>query len=193
MAKSYFTLFFFLGLFFLIFTQDVFAGKHLGIEVQGHRGCRALRPENSLIAFEYAMDLGVDVLEMDLALSKDGHLVISHDPRINALICLDHEGKPVDPKQAPFIHELTLDQIKQYDCGSKDYPRFKNQVHSATKIPTLDEVFEMVIKKKRDLKKLRSCLILRQNHFEILIEMITRWLHQSLPACGMKTSKSLEC
>ncbi len=57
------------------------------IEVHGHRGARALRPENTLPAFEYALAQGVDVLELDLGVTKDGVVVVSHDPVIKAPIC----------------------------------------------------------------------------------------------------------
>ena len=54
------------------------------ILVHGHRGARAVRPENTLPAFEYAIQAGVDVLELDVAVTKDNVLVVSHDPRMNS-------------------------------------------------------------------------------------------------------------
>jgi glycerophosphoryl diester phosphodiesterase len=110
------------------------------IEVQGHRGARARLPENTLPAFAYALRLGVDVLEMDLGITKDGHLVVNHDHSVNPDICQYEDGRPL--KKAIEIHSLTLDEIKKFDCGSKrhkDYPN-QNPVPGA-KIPTLDEVF----------------------------------------------------
>jgi glycerophosphoryl diester phosphodiesterase len=53
------------------------------ILVHGHRGARAARPENTLPAFEYAIEAGADVLELDLAVTKDNVLVVSHDPVLN--------------------------------------------------------------------------------------------------------------
>src|SRR6204780_676967 len=61
------------------------AGKR--ILVHGHRGARARRPENTLPAFRYAIEQGVDVLELDVAVTKDNVAVVSHDPLINATIC----------------------------------------------------------------------------------------------------------
>src|SRR5580704_2672807 len=104
------------------------------ILVHGHRGARAIYPENTLPAFEYAIQQGVDFLEMDLAVTKDNVLVISHDPHINPEIC-------TGPHPAIAIHELTLAELQQYDCGTLKNPRFpKQQPVPGTRIPTLDEV-----------------------------------------------------
>jgi glycerophosphoryl diester phosphodiesterase len=60
-----------------------------GIQVHGHRGARAVRPENTIPGFQYAIEAGVDAVEMDLAVTKDNAVVISHDPilRTRELIC----------------------------------------------------------------------------------------------------------
>src|ERR1700716_3870901 len=78
------------------------------ILVHGHRGARARRPENTLPAFQYALDQGVDVLELDVAVTKDGVAVISHDPLINATICSG-------PNPGVAIRSLTLAELHQYD------------------------------------------------------------------------------
>ena len=127
-----------LGVFMV---QNVFGEQ---IEVQGHRGCRAVRPENTLPAFQHAVELGVGVLEMDIAVTKDNQLVISHDPFITPERCLDVDGKPLKDKIA--IHTLSLEEVKKYDCGSIKNPKFPNQVTIPhTSIPTLDEMFDMVM------------------------------------------------
>lgn len=107
------------------------------IKVHGHRGARAMFPENTIPAFEYAIKAGADVLEMDVAVTKDNVLVISHDPHLNAEIC---EG----PQPGALIHSLTLEQVRQYDCGAKKNPRFATQ-HPVpgTRIPTLDAVLSL--------------------------------------------------
>src|SRR5580658_2477116 len=78
------------------------------ILVHGHRGARARRPENTLPAFQYAIAQGVDVLELDVAVTKDNVAVISHDPLINATICSG-------PKPGIPIHTLTLAELREYD------------------------------------------------------------------------------
>jgi glycerophosphoryl diester phosphodiesterase len=107
------------------------------IQVHGHRGARARRPENTLPAFRYAIEQGVDVLELDVAVTKDGVPVVSHDPLINSTIC---SGPNLDIP----IHTLTLTQLREYDCGAKKNPRFPDQQPvPGTRIPTLDEVFAL--------------------------------------------------
>ncbi len=107
------------------------------ILVHGHRGARALHPENTIPAFEYAIKAGADVLEMDVAVTKDNVLVISHDPHINPEIC---KG----PHPGVAIHELTLAELREYDCGALKNPHFpKQQPVPGTRIPTLNEVLSL--------------------------------------------------
>jgi glycerophosphoryl diester phosphodiesterase len=107
------------------------------IQVHGHRGARAMRPENTIPAFEYAIQIGVDVLELDLAVTKDNVLVVSHDPLMNPAICTG--GKPGTP-----IHEMTLAELKNWDCGAKANPGFpKQQPVPGTRVPTLEEVLAL--------------------------------------------------
>ena len=112
------------------------------IQVHGHRGARALRPENTLPAFEYAIAAGVDALELDMAVTKDNVLVVSHDPELRGPVC-------AGPKERAVIHELTLAEVRQWDCGGKQNPGFpKQQAVPSTKMPTLDEVFALAPKGK---------------------------------------------
>ena len=116
-----------------------FANAAPRIQVHGHRGARALRPENSLPAFEYAMAQGVDVLEMDLAVTKDDVLVVSHDSQMNPAFC---EGPP---GSETLIRKMTLAELRRWDCGAKanrDFP--KQQAVPGTRVPTLQEVFDLV-------------------------------------------------
>jgi glycerophosphoryl diester phosphodiesterase len=107
------------------------------ILVHGHRGARARRPENTLPAFRYAIEQGVDVLELDVAVTKDNVAVVSHDPLINATICSG-------PKTGIAIHTLTRAELREYDCGAKQNPAFTTQVPvPGTRVPTLEEVFEL--------------------------------------------------
>ena len=113
------------------------------IEVQGHRGARALRPENTLPAFSYAIEAGVDTLELDIQVTKDQQLVISHDPLISQVLCLAPGGKPVGDHVR--IHQLTLAEVQAYDCGSLKHPHFPRQVPvPGTFIPSLEQLFAMV-------------------------------------------------
>lgn len=107
------------------------------ILVHGHRGARARRPENTLPAFRYAIAEGVDALELDVAVTRDNVVVVSHDPAPNPVVCSG-------PKPGRAIHTLTLAELREYDCGAKKNPLFPDQVPApGTRIPTLGEVFEL--------------------------------------------------
>lgn len=115
------------------------------IEVQGHRGARARFPENTLPAFEHALAVGADVLELDVLVSADDRLVVTHDPYVNSELCRLN-GAPA-PKVA--IRAQTLAELRRYDCGSSKNPRFPRQtLVPGTKMPTLEEVFDLVLKSK---------------------------------------------
>lgn len=124
------------------------------IDIQGHRGCRGLMPENTLLAFEKAIDLGVHTLELDLAVSKDHKVVVSHEPYINSLFCLDTLGNEItsENEKSYNLYKMTYQEIKAYDCGSKVYSRFPEQQHIETHKPLLSEVFEMVKTKNSKAK-----------------------------------------
>ncbi len=107
------------------------------ILVHGHRGARAMRPENTIPAFEYAIQAGVDVLELDMAVTKDNVLVVSHDPYLEPPVCSG-------PQPKATIHELTLAQVREWDCGKLKNPGFPKQTPvPGTRMPTLDEVFDL--------------------------------------------------
>ena len=128
----------------LIAVMMAFSPNTQAILVHGHRGSRATRPENTIPAFEYAIQHGADVLELDLAVTKDNVLVVSHFPMITP----DYPGErgSIGPETPPHtaIHTLTLAQVEQYDCGSKTLANFPKQVAvPGTKIPTFDQVLDL--------------------------------------------------
>jgi glycerophosphoryl diester phosphodiesterase len=115
---------------------------------QGHRGCRGLLPENSIPAFLKALDLGVTTLEMDLAVSADSQLILSHEPWLNGDICTKSDGSAIkkDESDELLLIKMTAEEIKKCDCGSKGNPRFKEQQPMKTYKPTLEEVVNEVKK-----------------------------------------------
>lgn len=114
------------------------------IQVHGHRGARARLPENTLPAFEYAIRAGVDVLELDMAVTRDNVVVVSHDPILEAPVC-------TGPRERAVIRELTLAQVREWDCGAVKNPKFLDQRPvPGTRMPTLDEVFALAAKSKVD-------------------------------------------
>ena len=114
------------------------------INIQGHRGCRGLLPENTLEAFKKAIELGVQTIELDVAVSKDNIVVVSHEPFMSRTICLDVNGKdiPKSDDKNYNLYQMTFDEIKQFDCGSKYHPRYPKQEKIKAYKPSLDEVMK---------------------------------------------------
>lgn len=119
-----------------------------GVEVQGHRGARGLAPENTLPAFRAALEVGVDTLELDTAVTKDGVVVVTHDPALNPDITRGPDGRFLE-KPGPAIHDLTYAELQRYDVGrlkpdsayAKRYP--EQRAVDGTRVPRLSEVFEL--------------------------------------------------
>ena len=110
--------------------------------IQGHRGCRGLYPENSLPAFQHALEMGVTVLEMDVCLSADGQVYVSHEPYMNPLYASFSDGSPV--KDASInLYQKTYAEIKSFDGGSRGNKLFPEQVRVATYKPLLSEVLAL--------------------------------------------------
>ena len=123
------------------FSQNTF-------DIEGHRGCRGLYPENTIVAFINAVKLGVNTLEMDMQITKDGKIVISHDPYMGDNICSTPDGKPVSSTDVDKykIYTLTYDEIKKFDCGSRGNAKFPEQQKVATAKPLLIDVIDTVEK-----------------------------------------------
>jgi glycerophosphoryl diester phosphodiesterase len=117
-------------------------------DLQGHRGARGLAPENTLAAFERALAIGVTTLETDLSVTKDGVLVISHDPVLNPDLVRTPDGQWLSGKGPP-IRSLTLDELRGYEIGrtnpasayGKQYP--EQQPVDGQRFPTLKVVFAL--------------------------------------------------
>jgi glycerophosphoryl diester phosphodiesterase len=118
------------------------------LEVQGHRGARGLWPENTLAGFAGALRLGVDVLELDVALTADDVVVVTHDPRLNPDLTRGPGGQWL-PGVGPAIRSLPLAGLRGYDIGRVDpSSRYgarytEQQAVDGQRIPTLLEVFEL--------------------------------------------------
>ncbi len=125
--------------FLVIMMTGMTVAAAAQIQVHGHRGARAAMPENSLPAFEYAIAQGVDVLELDLAVTKDNVLVVSHDPEMSKVFC---QAPTPELSAQRVIRQMPLKQVKQWDCGALGNPEFPKQKKiPGTTLPTLDEVF----------------------------------------------------
>ncbi len=122
------------------------AFSQTNFDIEGHRGCRGLYPENTIVAFIEAVKLGVNTLEMDVVVSKDGKLVVSHDPFMNPDICSNPDGSPVSPTDKIRIYNLTYEEIKKFDCGLRGNPKFQEQKKTAVFKPQLSDVIDSVEK-----------------------------------------------
>ena len=120
----------------------------MAFDLQGHRGARGLLPENTLLGFARALEIGVTTLETDLAVTRDGILVLSHDPVLNPDIARGPDGAWL-AAPGPAIHSLTLAELGRYDVGrirpdSKYAKTFPAQVPSdGQRIPTLAQLFDL--------------------------------------------------
>lgn len=114
---------------------------------QGHRGARGLAPENTVAGFMRALDFpAITTLELDLVVSKDESLVVSHEPWMSAEICTDQEGKPIAKDQARSynIYEMDYLQVSAFDCGKKGNERFPEQATFSAIKPRLLDVAKVV-------------------------------------------------
>lgn len=115
-------------------------------DVQGHRGARGLKPENTIEAFITALDLGVTTIEMDLAVTKDKQLVVSHEPWMSAEICTDPSGNAFTTKDEKKynIFKMTYAEVKQFDCGLTANEKFPEQAKMSAVKPLLRDVIVAV-------------------------------------------------
>ena len=127
---------------FILFANAI--SSQTTFDIEGHRGCRGLYPENTIVAFLEAVKLGVNTLEMDVVVSKDGKLVVSHDPTINCEIC-NYCNDEKDKKEFRIYH-LDYDFIKTIDCGSKMNEKFPEQKKMFASKPLLSDVIDTVEK-----------------------------------------------
>lgn len=119
-------------------------GHQKKIDIHGHRGARGLAPENSLPGFILAIELGVNTLELDLVVSADNQLIVSHEPFFSPQICRDQFGKAIPHDSTINIYQLDYSQIKLFDCGSKGNMRFPEQSKISIYKPLLKDVIDSV-------------------------------------------------
>ncbi len=114
-------------------------------EIQAHRGARAFFPENSVPACCHAATLGVRVVELDLLVSKDHEIVVSHDPWLSAPLCSDPQGEPLslEDRWRYIIYEMSYTDIATFDCG-RLHPSFPQQARIIAAKPLLSTVFREV-------------------------------------------------
>ena len=116
------------------------------IDWQGHRGARGLLPENTIPAFLKALEYPVTTLELDVVISQDGKVVISHEPWMSAAICQQPDGSPIpeEEEQTFRIYDMAYAKIRAFDCGSKGNANFPEQTAMKVSKPLLDSLFPAV-------------------------------------------------
>jgi glycerophosphoryl diester phosphodiesterase len=117
------------------------------IDYQAHRGGRGLMPENTIPTMLAAMDNAkVQTLEMDLAITKDKQVVVSHDPILNPIITTKPNGTFIKPNEINenIIYQMEYAQLQKFDVGLKPHPGFPQQKKLAVTIPTLNDLIDSV-------------------------------------------------
>ncbi|MGE0770072.1 MAG: glycerophosphodiester phosphodiesterase family protein [Cyclobacteriaceae bacterium] len=132
--------------FVMLITMNAMSQKNPTFDIQGHRGARGLMPENTIPAFILALDSGVTTIELDLAVTSDKRIVVSHEPWMAASICLDSSGNEIPEKEEMThnIFKMTYEQVSRFDCGSKINERFPQQAKIKATKPLLEDVIVAV-------------------------------------------------
>ncbi|MFN2423041.1 MAG: glycerophosphodiester phosphodiesterase family protein [Cryomorphaceae bacterium] len=125
--------------------NDVAADSLPSFDFQGHRGCRGLLPENTIPGFIRALDLGVTTLEMDVVITSDRQVILSHEPWFSHEICRDPNGVPIaeGDERNHLIYGMTYAETQAYDCGASGHPNFLDQVPLSTSKPLLAAVLKI--------------------------------------------------
>jgi glycerophosphoryl diester phosphodiesterase len=118
----------------------------MNFDKQGHRGCRGLMPENTIPAMIDALGMGVTTLEMDVVITKDKKVVLSHEPFFNHEISTKPDGSLVTEKEERGLNifQMTYEEVKKYDVGLKPHPRFPQQKKIAAYKPLLSDLLDSV-------------------------------------------------
>lgn len=123
-----------------------------GIDWQGHRGARGLYPENTIGAMEEALKYPVTTLELDVVISKDQKIVVSHEPWMSEEICLDADRKKIKDRKFN-IYKLNYEEIQKFDCGTLPHPRFPEQKKISVGKPLLTDLITVTEEKLKELNR----------------------------------------
>lgn len=136
--------------FFLLFAvcSILFSScsvTHKDFDEQAHRGGRGLMPENTIASEKNAINYNC-TMEMDLQMTKDKKIVVSHDAYMNALFCLTPDGDTMNGKDgySRLIYNMPYDSVAKYDCGTRPYPAFPRQNKFFTVKPLLSVLIDSV-------------------------------------------------
>ena len=119
-------------------------------DLQAHRGGASIYPENSIQAFQQAIEMDVTTLELDVVVSKDSMIVVSHEPFMRPGLCKTPEGEPVESAEEYNLYEMTYAEIKTFDCGSLPSEEFPKRKNLETYKPLLSEVIQLTTSNFRE-------------------------------------------
>jgi glycerophosphoryl diester phosphodiesterase len=170
-------------------------------DLQGHRGARGLAPENTMAAFMKALDYPITTLELDVVITKDKQVIVSHEPWLNPAICLDPKGNPISsdqPKQWN-IYEMTLEEVQACDCGSKGNPGFPEQRAEPAVKPLLSSMFEIIEREVQSQDRapvfynieIKSTLEDEEEGYQPSVEEFTALVFQAFEASGVESDRIL--
>lgn len=168
-------------------------------DLQGHRGARALRPENTLAGFAHALEIGVTTLELDCGVTKDGVVVVSHDRALNPDHTRDDKGRFLT-EPGPLIRELSYAELQQYDVGrlrpGSDYALGfpEQQPVDGERIPRLADVFALVRKSgNRDVRfNIETKIDPTQPEATVAPEVFAEALVAEIRAAGMESRTTIQ-
>ena len=125
--------------------QKSSSNESTAFDIQGHRGCRGLMPENTLPAFQKALELGVTTLEMDLVISADHQVVVSHEPYFRAGIAKDPDGNHItkENERDHNMYTMDYDLIRTYEVGTLPDTNHLDRLDIATYKPLFSDVVRL--------------------------------------------------
>jgi glycerophosphoryl diester phosphodiesterase len=130
--------------FLALFQLATMTAQTTKTPIYGHRGCRGNFPENTIIAFQEALKMGADGLELDVVVNGEKQLVVSHEPYFKKEFCLTPNRKPIENEKEYNIYKMTQSEISWFDCGSIGNPKFPEQKKMSAYKPLLSDFFKEV-------------------------------------------------
>lgn len=154
-------------LLIIFFFSSSYSFSQKKVEVHAHRGFRGLFPENTLTSFKEAIKAGADYIELDVMISKDSQVVVTHEPWFNPNTCTSPEGNAITKRTKNNLHKLTYAEIKKYDCGKRGNKKFPQQAKMEEYKPLLSEVIETMeaFTKENNLPPVKYNIEIKNNKF----------------------------
>ena len=131
-------------IFLALFQLATMTAQTTKTPIYGHRGCRGNFPENTIIAFQEAIKMGADGIELDVVVNVEKQLVVSHEPYFKKEFCLTPNKKPIENEKEYNIYKMTQSEISWFDCGSIGNPKFPDQKKMPAYKPLLSDFFKEV-------------------------------------------------